>query len=90
MGYEYLAAGEHFMRGNPPGPTNAALPLLAVAAGAAEKVRLLSSMLLTPFYHPLTLAKLTATLDIASKGRLTLGVSVSGEFPIEFPPPSWR
>ena len=84
LGYEYLAAGEHFMRGNPPGPTNAALPLLAVAAGATKNIRLLSSILLTPFYHPLTLAKLTATLDIASNGRLTLGVGVGGEFPMEF------
>ncbi len=84
LGYEYLAAGEHFMRGNPPGPTHAALPLLAVAAGATEKIRLLSSVLLAPFYHPLTLAKMTATLDLASGGRLTLGVGVGGEFPMEF------
>ena len=84
LGYEYLAAGEHFMRGNPPGPSHAALPLLAVAAGATENIRLLSSILLLPFYHPLTLAKLTATLDIAAGGRLTLGVGVGGEFPEEF------
>jgi probable F420-dependent oxidoreductase len=84
LGYEYISAGEHFMRGSPPGPTHAALPLLAVAAGATEKIRLLSSILLTPFYHPLVLAKLAATLDIASGGRLTLGVGVGGEFPMEF------
>ena len=24
LGYEYFAAGEHYMRGNPPGPTHAA------------------------------------------------------------------
>ncbi|HLF04817.1 MAG TPA: LLM class flavin-dependent oxidoreductase [Dehalococcoidia bacterium] len=84
LGYEYFSAGEHFMRGNPPGPTHAALPLLAVAAGATERIRLLSSVLLAPFYHPVVLAKLTATLDIASGGRLTLGVGVGGEFPVEF------
>ena len=84
LGYEYLSAGEHFMRGNPPGPTHAALPLLAAAAGATDNIRLLSSVLLVPFYHPLTLAKLTATLDIASGGRLTLGIGVGGEFPVEF------
>lgn len=84
LGYEYLSAGEHFMRGDPPGATDAALPLLAVAAGATEKIRLLSSILLTPFYHPLLLAKFTATLDIASQGRLTLGIGVGGEFPVEF------
>ncbi len=84
LGYEYISVGEHFMRGSPPGATHAALPLLGVAAGATEKIRLLSSIILTPFYHPLTLAKFTATLDIASRGRLTLGVGVGGEFPVEF------
>ncbi len=84
LGYEYLSAGEHFMRGNPPGSTHAVLPLLGVAAGATDEIRVLSSIVLTPFYHPLVLAKLATTLDIASKGRLTLGVGVGGEFPQEF------
>ena len=84
LGYEYFSAGEHFMRGSPPGPTHAVLPLLAVAAGATEKMILLSSILLAPFYHPLLLAKLTTTLDIASGGRLTLGIGIGGEFPMEF------
>lgn len=84
LGFEYISAGEHFMRGRPPGATHAALPLLGVAAGATERIRILSSVLLTPFYHPLVLAKLATTLDIASGGRLTLGVGVGGEFPAEF------
>ena len=84
MGFEFLAAGEHYMRGDPPGPTHASLPLLGVAAGATDKLKLLSSVLLAPFYHPLVLAKLTATLDLASGGRLLLGVGVGGEFPVEF------
>ena len=84
LGYEYFSAGEHFMRGDPPGPTHAALPVLAVAAGATDQMRVLSSIILTPFYHPLFLARTTATLDAASGGRLTLGVGVGGEFPVEF------
>ena len=84
LGYEYISCGEHFMRGDPPGPTHAALPVLAVAAGATENLRILSSIILTPFYHPLVLARMTATLDAASNGRLTLGVGVGGEFPAEF------
>ncbi len=84
LGFEYISVGEHFMRGNPPGATHAALPLLGVAAGATDNIRVLSSIILTPFYHPLILAKLTTTLDIASRGRLTLGVGVGGEFPVEF------
>ena len=84
LGYEYFSVGEHFMRGDPPGPTHAALPVLAVAAGATDQMRVLSSIVLIPFYHPLVLARTTATLDAASGGRLTLGVGVGGEFPVEF------
>ena len=84
LGFDYFSAGEHFMRGDPPGPTHAALPVLAVAAGATDNIRILSSIILTPFYHPLVLARMTATLDAASGGRLTLGVGVGGEFPVEF------
>ena len=84
MGFDFLSTGEHFMRGDPPTPTAVSLPLLAVAAGATERIRLVSSILLVPFYHPTVLAKLTTTLDRASNGRLTLGIGVGGEFPVEF------
>ena len=84
LGYEYFSAGEHFMRGDPPGPSHASLPVLAVAAGATTSIRLLSSIVLAPFYHPLMLARMTATLDAASNGRLTLGVGIGGEYPAEF------
>ena len=84
LGYDYFSAGEHFMRGDPPGPSHAALPVLGVAAGATQSIRVLSSIVLAPFYHPLMLARLTATLDAASNGRLTLGVGIGGEYPAEF------
>jgi probable F420-dependent oxidoreductase len=84
LGFEYAATGEHFMRGNPPLPTGIALPVLGVAAGATTRIRLLSAIALTPLYHPVMLAKLAATLDVASGGRLTLGVGIGGEFPVEF------
>ena len=84
LGFEYFSAGEHFMRGDPPGPSHASLPVLAVAAGATTSIRLLSSIVLVPFYHPLMLARMTATLDAASNGRLTLGVGIGGEYPAEF------
>ena len=84
LGFEYFSAGEHFMRGDPPGSSHATLPVLAVAAGATTSIRLLSSIVLLPFYHPLMLARLTATLDAASNGRLTLGVGIGGEYAAEF------
>ena len=84
LGYEYISTGEHYMQGDPPIPTSTSLPILGVAAGATERLRVLSSVVLVPFYHPLVLAKLTATLDNASGGRLTLGIGIGGEFPMEF------
>jgi len=84
LGFDYGSFGEHFMRGNPPAPTNLALPLMAAAAGATEKLRVVSSILLAPLYHPVLLAKLATSVDIVSKGRLTLGVGIGGEFPVEF------
>ncbi len=84
LGFEYAATGEHFMRGNPPLPTGAAFPMLGVAAGATTRIRLLSSIALAPLYHPVMLAKLAGTLDVASGGRLTLGIGIGGEFPVEF------
>ena len=84
LGFEYISGGEHFMRGSPPSSTNSILTALSVAAGATEKIRLLSAILLLPFYNPLLFAKFTTTLDIASNGRLTLGIGVGGEFPVEF------
>lgn len=83
-GFEYISAGEHFMRGDPPGSSHASLPVLAVAAGATTTLRVMSSIVLAPFYHPLMLARMTATLDAASNGRLTLGVGIGGEYPTEF------
>lgn len=84
LGYDYLGVEEHFMRGDPPAPTPLALPILAVAAGATTSLKLLTSVILTPFYHPTLLAKLAGTIDIASNGRLTLGVGIGGEYPVEF------
>ena len=83
-GFAYASTGEHFMRGNPPQPTGLALPVLGVAAGATSRIRLLSGIVLAPLYHPVMLAKLAATLDVESAGRLTLGIGIGGEFPVEF------
>lgn len=49
------------------------LTALAAAAGATERVRLGTSVLLSYLRHPFLLAKITATLDALSRGRLTLG-----------------
>ena len=84
LGFDFVGAGEHVMRNDPPGPTQLALSALAVAAGATEHVSLLSSIVIAPLHHPVMLAKEAAVVDLASGGRLILGIGVAGEFPAEF------
>jgi probable F420-dependent oxidoreductase len=50
------------------------LTLLAAAAGATQKIRLGTSVLLGNTRHPVHLAKIIATLDFISAGRVTLGL----------------
>ncbi len=84
LGFDFVGAGEHVMRDDPSGPTQLALSALAVAAGATERVSLLSSIVIAPLHHPVMLAKEAAVVDLASGGRLILGLGVAGEFPAEF------
>jgi probable F420-dependent oxidoreductase len=50
------------------------LTLLAAAAGATQKIRIGTSVLLPGLRHPALLAKSLATLDFISNGRVTVGV----------------
>jgi alkanesulfonate monooxygenase SsuD/methylene tetrahydromethanopterin reductase-like flavin-dependent oxidoreductase (luciferase family) len=65
-------------------PILESLTLLSFVAGVTERVRLGTGVYLLPLRHPTTTAKVSATLDVLSAGRLTLGVGVGGEFPPEF------
>lgn len=47
---------------------------LAFLAGVTEKLRLLSSVMVVPHRPPILTAKMLATLDVLSEGRLILGV----------------
>jgi probable F420-dependent oxidoreductase len=80
-GFDYLSCGEHLAFH---GPTTNAFISLAVAAGATERIGLVSAVTLLPLYPAAVAAKLTMSLDVASGGRLTLGVGVGGEYPREF------
>ncbi len=81
QGYQFLTAGEHvFFHG----PTTNGLIALAVAAGATQHIKLMTSITLVPLYPAALLAKQIASLDVASGGRFALGVGVGGEFPKEF------
>lgn len=81
LGFDYLACGEHVMFH---GPVSNTFIALSVAAGATEKIKLLSSVMLLPLYQPTIVAKMSSILDVASGGRFNLGVGIGGEFPKEF------
>ncbi|MGH7932410.1 MAG: LLM class flavin-dependent oxidoreductase [Candidatus Binataceae bacterium] len=81
LGFDYLVSGEHMMFH---GPVTNTLISLSVAAGATEKIKLMSTVVLLPLYRPMVIAKLTSVLDVASNGRYHMGVGIGGEFPKEF------
>jgi probable F420-dependent oxidoreductase len=65
-------------------PIMESLTLLTYLSAVTERVRLCTGVYLVPLRNPTTSAKVISTLDVLSKGRLTLGVGVGGEFPPEF------
>lgn len=81
LGFDMVAVGEHLFFH---GPTPNAFVALAAAAGATERIRLLSSLTIVPIYPAALLAKLVASLDLVSNGRFDLGVGVGGEYAAEF------
>jgi probable F420-dependent oxidoreductase len=54
------------------------LTLLSYVAACTQRVGLGTSVLVLPYHNPLRLAKIAATLDVLSGGRLILGVGVGG------------
>jgi alkanesulfonate monooxygenase SsuD/methylene tetrahydromethanopterin reductase-like flavin-dependent oxidoreductase (luciferase family) len=59
-------------------PSYDSLTALTAAAAVTDRIGLLTNILLEPAYDPVLLAKVTASLDQISEGRLTLGVGVGG------------
>lgn len=81
LGFAYLTCSEHVAV-----PAEAAavrgatywdpLATLAFLAGRTSRIRLVTSVLVLGYHHPLEIAKRYGTLDRISGGRLTLGVGV--------------
>jgi alkanesulfonate monooxygenase SsuD/methylene tetrahydromethanopterin reductase-like flavin-dependent oxidoreductase (luciferase family) len=81
LGFDLVASGEHLFFH---GPTSNAFITLAAAAGATERIRLLSALTILPLYPMAMAAKMASALDLISNGRFDLGVGVGGEYPPEF------
>jgi probable F420-dependent oxidoreductase len=80
-GFDGVSTGEHlFFHGAVPN----AFVSLAAAAGATERLRLLSSLSILPLYPAALAAKLATSLDQVSGGRFDMGIGVGGEYPAEF------
>jgi alkanesulfonate monooxygenase SsuD/methylene tetrahydromethanopterin reductase-like flavin-dependent oxidoreductase (luciferase family) len=59
-------------------PSYESMVTLAAAAGATQRIGLLTNVLLEPTRNPVLLAKHAASLDQLSGGRFTLGLGVGG------------
>ena len=70
LGFSSVSISEHLTGGWVMEPLTA----LTVAAGATDRLRLLTLLLSNDFRHPVLLHKAAATLDVASGGRLELGI----------------
>jgi probable F420-dependent oxidoreductase len=72
--YPYSASGVHPAGGS--GFCLEQLSCLAYAAAVTERVRLLTSVMVVPHRPAILAAKTLATVDVLSKGRLTVGIGV--------------
>ena len=52
------------------------LALMAFIAGKTERLRLVTSVMILPYRNPVATAKTLATIDVLSRGRVTVGVGV--------------
>jgi alkanesulfonate monooxygenase SsuD/methylene tetrahydromethanopterin reductase-like flavin-dependent oxidoreductase (luciferase family) len=67
-----------------PAYTGEAITRLALMTAWTERVRVGTSILLLPLYHPVVVAKQLIDLDSRSGGRVSVGIGVGGEFRAEF------
>ena len=62
----YAGAGHHLEQ----------ITVMGFLAGATRKLRLVASVMIAPYRHPVVAAKMLATLDFLSGGRIILGLGV--------------
>ena len=80
-GYDSVWTGDHVSFHN---PLYESLTLLSSYASITSRIKLGTGVYLLALRPPAIAAKITATLDVLSGGRLIFGVGVGGENPKEF------
>jgi probable F420-dependent oxidoreductase len=81
LGFDSVWIGDHVAFHN---PTLDSLAALSYVAAVTRRVRIGPCVYLLGLRHPTIAAKLVASLDVLSGGRVVFGVGVGGEFPKEF------
>ena len=96
-GYAGLWAWDHFMgRGDTRVPVVECWTILAMAAGTTEQATVGPFVFNVMNRHPALVARMAATLQVASRGRLVLGMGIGGAprehkaYGIDFPEPPER
>ncbi len=72
--YPYSTTGKFYAQDT--GACLEQVTTLGFLAAATTRIRLLTSVLVLPHRHPVLAAKMLATADVLSKGRITVGVGV--------------
>jgi alkanesulfonate monooxygenase SsuD/methylene tetrahydromethanopterin reductase-like flavin-dependent oxidoreductase (luciferase family) len=96
-GYRAVWSWDHFVgKGDKRVPVVEQWTILSVVAGATHRIGLGTFVSNVVNRHPAVLARMAATLQAASGGRLTLGIGIGGGAPehraygIDFPEPAER
>jgi alkanesulfonate monooxygenase SsuD/methylene tetrahydromethanopterin reductase-like flavin-dependent oxidoreductase (luciferase family) len=91
-GYDGVWAWDHFMgRGDATVPVVEGWTAIAMASGATSRIRVGSFVANVMNRHPAVLARMASTLQVASGGRLVLGIGIGGNprehaaYGIDFP-----
>src|SRR5215216_3541664 len=101
LGYDWASVGDHFMPNpifgaQPTDPWNEAWTSLAALAEATRHIRVGVLVTSVGYRHPAVLAKMAATLDVLSGGRLEFGIGAGYHeaeyrmYGLPFPPDSVR
>lgn len=80
-GFDILTTGEHilFFR-----PILDSITVLAHAAAATTRIKLVPSTIILPLRNPTILAKELTSIDLLSRGRLIASFGIGGDYPREF------